>query len=84
MKIKIYDCYICAEGIVPSHIYFLVSVSVSVSSYGPKLVDYVGFLVVSLTPLIPSILPPPLLQDFPKLCLIFGCGSQYLFPSVAG
>jgi hypothetical protein len=33
------------------------------SPHGSRLVDYVGFLVVSLAPLAPSSLPPPLPQD---------------------
>jgi hypothetical protein len=33
----------------------LVSGSVSVSPYGPRLVDSIGFLVVSLNPLVPII-----------------------------
>jgi hypothetical protein len=40
----------------------LVGVLVSVSSYRHRLVDSVDFLVMSLTPLVPSILPPPLQQ----------------------
>ena len=46
-----------------SHIGSLVVGSVSVSPYEPRLVDSVGFLVVSLTPLAPTILPPSLQQD---------------------
>ena len=34
---------------------------VSVSTYAAWLVDFVGFLVVSLTPLAPTIIPPSLL-----------------------
>jgi hypothetical protein len=49
------------------------------SPYGSRLVDSVGFLMVSLTSLDASILPPPPTQDS-----IFGCGSQHLFPSAAG
>lgn len=37
--------------------------SQSVSPYDPRLADSVGFLVVSLSPLAPTILYPPLLQD---------------------
>jgi hypothetical protein len=46
---------------------------------------FYSFLVVSLLPLV-SYNPPPLphlLQDFLRFCLIFCCGSLYLFPSVA-
>ena len=42
----------------------LVGGSASVSPYEPRLVDSVGLLVVSLTPLAPMILPPHL---FPSL-----------------
>lgn len=45
----------------------------------PRLVDFIGFLVVSLTPLGPSILLP-FSTGFLKLCLMFGSGSLHLFP----
>ena len=59
MKTKLHNCYICAEGLGPSHAYSLVCGSVSVNPYGPRLVDSVGFLVVSLTPHAPTILFSP-------------------------
>lgn len=37
--------------------------SVSVSPFEPKIVEFVGFIVVSLTPLAPTTLPPHILQD---------------------
>ena len=44
---------------------FLIANSISVSLYEPWLIDYVGcVLVVSLTPLAPTILPPSLLRDY--------------------
>ena len=46
-----------------SHACSLVVGPISVSLYGPRLVDSVGLLVVSLTPLICSLLPPTLPQD---------------------
>ena len=49
--------------------------SVSMSSDGASIVDSVGFLVVSLTPLAPTLFPP--------VCLMFGCGSLHLFSSAA-
>ena len=55
--------------------------SVSVSTYEPRLVDSVGFLVVSLTPQAP---PSPSFTGFPELHLMFGCVSLPLFPRVAG
>lgn len=55
--------------------------SFSVSSYEPCLVDFVGLLLLmSLTRPAPTILLPPLLWDFPKLHLVFRCGSLNLFP----
>ena len=75
MKTELHNSYIYAEGLC----------SVSVSPYGPRLVDFVGFLVMSLTPLVLTILSfLPFLCMIAKLCLVFGCGSLHLFPSVAG
>lgn len=54
------------------------------SLYGHRLVDSVGFLVVSLTPLAPSNLPSSLTEDSSKLYLMFTYGSLYLFQSVPG
>lgn len=51
MKTKLYICYKC------------VGCSVSVNSHGPRIVDSVGPLVVSLTPPSSSILPLFLLTD---------------------
>lgn len=48
----------------------------SVSPSGPRLIESVGFLVVSLW-LLPFFLP-----GFHKLHLMFDSGSQHLFPSV--
>jgi hypothetical protein len=42
-----------------------------VSPYELWLVDTVGFLVVSLTPLAPTTLPFPLQQDFPSSAVSF-------------
>lgn len=39
---------------------------VSGSPWEPRLVDPVGFLMMSLTHLMPTTLPPPLLQDSPR------------------
>ena len=63
MKTKLHNYYTCEDLLV--HVCSLVGGSVSVSPYGPRLVDSVGFLVVSLTILSPTILPPPLPQDSP-------------------
>lgn len=51
--------YMYAEGLDQSHAGFLVG-SVSVSPYEPRLVDFVDFLVLSLTPLTATILPSSL------------------------
>ena len=59
----------------------LVGGSGSVSLCGSRLVDSVGFLMVSLIFLATCILPLPLPQDFfPKFFLMFGCGSLHLLP----
>jgi hypothetical protein len=69
MKTKLHICYICVGNLGPPHACSLVVDSVSVSPHGPRLVDSVGFLVVSLTSLAPSNLCPPLLQDlYFKIC----------------
>jgi hypothetical protein len=63
-----HNSYICAKGLGPSHVCSHVGSSVSMSNYGPKLVDFIGFRVVTLTPvaLAPSILPTPPPMDFPS------------------
>lgn len=53
--------------------------SVSVSPYGPRLVDPIGFLVVSFSPFSPC---PSI--GLSKLHRMFGCGYLYLFPLVLG
>jgi hypothetical protein len=76
MKTKLYNCYICAEGLGPSHQCSLIGGSISVSLCGPSLVDSVGFLMVSLTP--GSYNPSSTLSTrFPELQLMFGCGSLH-------
>jgi hypothetical protein len=52
-----HNCNICAEGLGQPHAYSLVGGSVSVDIYVTKIVDSVGFLVVSLTLLVPTVLP---------------------------
>lgn len=58
-------CYKCVGGLGPDHECSLLSGLVSVGPSGPGLVDSVGLLVVSLTPVAPSILLLILPQDFP-------------------
>ena len=66
MKTKLHNCYIYAEGLGQSCIYPLVGGYVSMNPYGPRLVDSVGFIMVSLTPV--SCNPSPLsFAGFPKL-----------------
>lgn len=55
MKTKLQNCYISTESLGESHACSLVGGSVSVSLYELRLVDSVGFLMVSLTPLVPII-----------------------------
>ena len=61
MKTQLHNCYVYAEGLGLSHTLWLAS-SVSLHSYGPRLVDYVCFLVVSLTALGSIILTPTVQQ----------------------
>ena len=60
---KPHNCNICTEGLGHSQAGTLICPFISVISSGPRLVDTVDFLVVSLTPLA--------LQPFPLLfCMI--------------
>lgn len=59
----------------------LVGSSVTMSLYRPRVIDSVGFLVVSLTPLAPSVIPP--FQSNPQDLLQFGGGSLHQFLSVS-
>lgn len=61
MKTLLQKYYIRVEFLSLSHSCSLVGSSVFMSHYGPN--DYVGFLVIFLTPLGPSILLPCLPQD---------------------
>lgn len=63
MKTKLHICSICVEGRGPYHACSLVSGSVSVSPYGPRLFDRLDFLVVPLNPLVSLTLPPYFPQD---------------------
>jgi len=45
MKTKLHIWYICVGGLGPSHECSLVYSAVSVSPYGPRLMDSVGFLM---------------------------------------
>ena len=83
MKSKLHICFICAEGLGLSHACSLVGSLVSVSFHGFRVVDSVDYLVMSLTSLAPSILPP-LFPRFPKVHLMFCCGYLHQFASVTG
>ena len=63
---------IYAEGLGQAHAGSLLSGSVSVTPYELRLVVSVCFIVVSLTPLAPTILPLSSSTGFPKLHLMFG------------
>jgi hypothetical protein len=83
MKTKLHICYKLVGGLDPASTCSLVCGSVSVSPHGPRLVDSVGLLVVSLTPLAQAILFSTLPQDPLKL-LMFICGSLHPPSSAAG
>ena len=59
MKTKLYSCKIYAKGLGQSYTGFLVGSLIFVSLCGLRLVDSMGFLMVSFTPLAPT----SLLQD---------------------
>ena len=77
MNIKSHTCYIWVEILDPFHACILIDGPVSVSPYGPSLVDSIGFLVVPMTALAPLILP----IIFHKIPGIMPNG--WLFPSTA-
>ena len=56
--LNLYNYNIYVEGLGQSHAGSLVGGSVSMSHYGLRLVDSVGFLMMSLTHMAPTILPP--------------------------
>lgn len=78
MKTQLHGCYICAEDLGLSHACSLVDNSVSVS---PRLSWFCKFLVRSLIPLAPSILPPLLPQDSPRFCNVWLGVFLHQFPS---
>jgi hypothetical protein len=65
METKLHISYKCVGGLSPVYAHSLIAGSVSVTPHGPRLVDSVGLLVVSLTPPPPSIL----LQTLPQVSL---------------
>ena len=84
MKTQLHICYICAEGLGPSHARSLVGSSVSVVPYGTRLVDSLGFLVVSMTLLSPSVLLTILPQDSPNYTYCFAVGLSISFYQLLG
>jgi hypothetical protein len=77
-KMDIY--YKCVGGLGPAPPCSLVGGSVSLRPHGPRLVDFCGVLK-------PSGLLNSVLHSSTRLlevCLMFGCGSLYLFPSASG
>lgn len=66
---KPYNCHIYAEVLCQSHACSMVDGSDSVSSCETRLVDSVGFLRMSLTPLAPTFFPPPLQNQCNSLLL---------------
>ena len=71
MKSKLHICNIYIGGLGPVHACSLVGGSVSMSPKEPILFDFVGLLVMSLTPLDLSIIHPPTLPKTPQaLCLM--------------
>lgn len=69
------------EDLAETHTGSIIVVSISLSLYEPRLVDFGCCVLVSLTPLVPRIL---LLFIVPLiLCLVFGCESLHLLLSVA-
>lgn len=77
MMNELHICYICIRGRGSVHAQ---SMAQSVSHYGPGLLDSVGFLM-SLTSLTPSYHPSLFHKTPRELCILFGCGSLYLFLS---
>lgn len=63
---------------------FVIATSVSMSTHEPCLVDSVGWVLVSLAPLAPTVLPSLSSVGFSKLHLMFGSGSLHLLPTATG
>lgn len=84
MRTQLLNGYICAEGLGLSHSCSLVGSSISLSLQEPSLVDSAGFLVVPLTSLTPSILLPPLPQDFPSSTQCLAVGLCIRFQQLLG
>lgn len=81
MNTKLRVCYTCVGCLHSSHACSLGGGSVPVSPYRFRLVNFVDFLVVTLTSLVPSIPLPPLLQDDTNISNVTKLSS---FPSRKG
>ena len=84
MKTQLHNYHICAESLGLSHECSLVGSSASMSPYGPRLVDSLDFFFCGILCLSSSFNPSsPSSTRFPKLHLMFGCGSLHLLSSGA-
>jgi len=64
MKTKVHISYICVQGVEGGPCPIHIGGTISMNLYGPRLIDSIHLLVVSLTSLALLILPPRLPQDF--------------------
>ena len=83
MKTKVHIYYKCVEGLGLATACFLIGSSVSVSLHGPRIVDYVGLLVVSLASLASSNLLPTLAQYSLSTALCLAMGLDLFSSAVA-
>lgn len=79
MKTKLHICFICSGALAPALVCSLVGCSVLGTSQGPRLVDFIGLLMESLSPLGSSILLPTLPQELLNLveCLVVGLSIRF-------
>ena len=63
MKTKLYICYKCVGGLGPAPAYTLAGGPGSEIPHGPRTVDFIGLLGVSLTPPACLLLSPTIPQD---------------------
>jgi hypothetical protein len=68
---KLHDCNIYVGSLGHTHTGSLMVISVSLSPYEPRAVDSMDFLVVSLTCLAHTVLPPHCLQDCPNFFCVW-------------
>ena len=83
MKTKLYICYICAGGLNPTLICSSVDRSVSENLQGSRVADcWSSFGIFIPSKFLNS--SPNSSTRFPKLGIVFGCGSLHLFQSASG